>query len=296
MDFNIGFIGFGLIGGSIARGIKEIDTKNLDRKSPFFGKNLCITAYNYHKEKNPSLEAALSDKNIDYISEDLRGDFKKMDLILLCAPVKSNVKYLEELKTIIKPECIISDVGSVKNDIQKAIDAAGLSSFFIGGHPMAGTEHSGYENSSSNILKGAYYILTPSKDTPEHAEVIMSELISCLGCRKIIFEPTEHDFLVALISHLPHLVAAGLVDLARSKDTDNHMKQLAAGGFKDITRVASSSAVMWRDICLSNTESIKAVLKDYINMLKNIEQSLETMNGQEIFDLFARSKKYRDSI
>lgn len=295
MDFQIGFIGLGLIGGSIARGIKKINTSSLDRDSLFYNKSFRLVAYNYHDKKSPALEAALLDGNIDVITDSL-ADFKDMDLIILCAPVISNINYLRELKDIINPKCVITDVGSVKNDIQKAVDELGLSSHFIGGHPMAGAEHSGYENSSSDILCGSYYILTPTKDTTDMAKRLMSELIRELHSIEFTLIPDEHDVLVASISHLPHLIAASLVDLVREHDKRNNMKQLAAGGFKDITRIASSSAIMWRDICMSNTESILFMLREYIKQLKDIEKSLEEKNAQDIYELFIRSKGYRDNI
>lgn len=295
MDFQIGFIGLGLIGGSIARGIKKINMESLSKDSIFYGKSFRLTAYNYHKGKNPTLEAALRDGNIDVITDRL-SDLGEMDLIILCAPVISNINYLRELKDIISPKCILTDVGSVKNDIQKAVDELGLSSHFIGGHPMAGAEHSGYENSSESILCGSYYILTPTKDTVPSAINLMSELIRELHSIEFTLNPKEHDVLVASISHLPHLIAASLVDLVSEKDKKDNMKQLAAGGFKDITRIASSSAVMWRDVCMSNTESILFMLREYMKHLKDIEKSLEDKDAQYIYELFVRSKSYRDNI
>lgn len=295
MDFQIGFIGLGLIGGSIAKGIKKINTKTLSKESFFYNKTFRLTAYNYHGKKSPSLEAALLDGNIDTITCSL-PDFAKMDLIILCAPVISNINYLRELKDIISPKCIITDVGSVKNDIQEAVDELGLSSHFIGGHPMAGAEHSGYENSSESILCGSYYILTPTRNTVPAAIKLMSELIMELHSVEFTLNPKEHDVLVASISHLPHLIAASLVDLVSENDKKDNMKQLAAGGFKDITRIASSSAIMWRDICMSNTESILLMLREYIKYLKGIEKSLEDKDAQYIYELFVRSKSYRDNI
>jgi prephenate dehydrogenase len=145
--FKIGFIGFGLIGGSIARALKKIN------------KDYYLFAYDYHKD-NPStdLQAALSDGVLDSVTTSLQEFFPDCDLLYLCAPVLSNINYLRQLKSILKPTCILTDVGSVKGNIHAAIEELGMEAQFIGGHPMTGSEKTGYLNSYALLLENAYYI------------------------------------------------------------------------------------------------------------------------------------------
>jgi prephenate dehydrogenase len=285
-DLTIGFIGFGLIGGSIARAIKETH--------PTF------TLLSYHYSNGgmgKGLEDALEDHVLDFVYRDLQEGFSSCDIIFLCAPVLSNITYLEQLKDIIKPSCIITDVGSVKSNIHEAVEDIGLKQNFIGGHPMAGSEKTGYENSHSKLLENAYYILTPTDETPSTTTETLYQLVQSIGAIPLVLDYKEHDNVTAAISHLPHLIATSLVNLVKeSDDSEENMRTLAAGGFKDITRIASSSPTMWQDICLTNTKSIQYFLDKYITSLKDIYHALDEKNEKYIFDLFDTAGEYRDSI
>jgi prephenate dehydrogenase len=284
-DSIVGFIGFGLIGGSIARGLKEINPNNT------------LIAYNYNKNKiSKGLEEALSDHVLDFVYHDL-AKFSDCDYIFLCAPVLTNITYLSQLKNIVKPSCIITDVGSVKGNIHKSVHELGLDDKFIGGHPMAGSEKTGYNNSHDKLLENAYYILTPTKETkPEMLESLYS-MVNALGAIPLVLDYNEHDDITAAISHVPHIIAATLVNMVKnSDDKEEKMRSLAAGGFKDITRIASSSAVMWQNICLTNTKSIKEFLNRYIDSLHEIYQSLEDENEDYLYKFFDSASEYRDSI
>jgi prephenate dehydrogenase len=285
-DLTIGFIGFGLIGGSIARAIKEIH--------PSF----TLLSYGYSKGIiGKGLEDALKDHVLDYVYDDLQEGFSSCDIIFLCAPVLSNITYLKQLKDIIKPSCIITDVGSVKGNIHTAVDEIGLKYNFIGGHPMAGSEKAGYENSHSKLLENAYYILTPTDVTPANNTEMLHQLVQSIGAIPLVLDYKEHDNITAAISHLPHLIATSLVNLVKDSDnSEEYMRTLAAGGFKDITRIASSSPIMWQDICLTNTKSIQFFLNKYITSLKEISHALEEKNEKYIYDLFDTAGQYRDSI
>lgn len=282
----IGFIGFGLIGGSIAKAIKA--------NFP----NALIYAYDYHNNPPSSdLEEALEDKTLDYVTNNLTSDFSDCDIIFLCAPVLANISYLTLLKPIIKPSCIITDVGSVKSNIHEAVDELGMQSIFIGGHPMTGSEKTGYSNSYALLLENAYYILTPTKDTPIDKLNLLHELVKSMGSIPIILDYKEHDEITAAISHLPHIIAAQLVNLIRvSDDTSEKMKQLAAGGFKDITRIASSSPQMWQNICLTNSQIIKDILDQYIISLKSVSDALDTKDADYLYNMFDTAGEYRNSI
>ena len=295
-DITVGFIGFGLIGGSIARSLKEQNSNNK------------LIAYNYRiKKEKPEeaknvsisygLKAALEDQVLDYISIDLENDFATCDIIFLCAPVLSNITYLSWLKDIIKPDCIITDVGSVKGNIHKAVSNLNLSKNFIGGHPMAGSEKTGYENSHSRLLENAYYILTPTNEVSEDNKKYMYELVKSFGSIPLFLDALEHDDITAAISHVPHIIAASLVNLVKnSDDSEEKMRTLAAGGFKDITRIASSSPTMWQNICLTNTKSIRKFINKYMESLQEIESALRDDNEDYLYDIFDTACEYRDSI
>ena len=175
---------------------------------------------------------------------------------------------------------MITDIGSTKTDIHQAVERLGYEDVFVGGHPMAGSEKTGYESSTDHLLENAYYIITPTKkSTPEQIDRIRQVALG-IGALPIVLDYHEHDFSVAAISHLPHLVASSLVNLVHDNDSkDEIMKRLAAGGFKDITRIASSSPVMWEQICMTNTENILTLLKRYIASLESICDTLENHNG-----------------
>ena len=285
-DITAGFIGFGLIGGSIAKAIKlRFDNTN-------------IISFNYYKDQsNTNLEMALEDGTINFISTDLAKDFRQCDIIFLCCPVLTNIQYLHELKNIIKPTCIITDVGSVKGNIHKAVHKLDMDPYFIGGHPMAGSEKTGYANSSAIILENAYYILTPSNQIEQFKIDFLYDLVKRIGSIPLIIDAKEHDDVVAAISHVPHLIASSLVTMVKeSDDPDEKMRLLAAGGFKDITRIASSSAIMWQNICLTNTESIQKFLKRYISTLTRINEALSNCDETYLYDFFDSAREYRDNI
>ncbi|WP_276929843.1 prephenate dehydrogenase [Herbinix luporum] len=282
----IGFIGFGLIGGSIARAIKKSRPHTL------------LYAYDHHANPpSADFKEALSDGVLDYVTGNLTEGFPDCDIIFLCAPVLANVSYLENLKHIVKPSCIITDVGSVKDNIHQAVTKLEMEDVFIGGHPMTGSEKTGYVNSYALLLENAYYILTPTSNTSADKLKILLNLIEEMGSIPIILDPKEHDEITAAISHLPHIIAATLVNLIReSGDISEMMKQLAAGGFKDITRIASSSPQMWQNICLTNSKVIKNILNRYIKKLETAYHALDEMDGEYLYKMFDTAGEFRDSI
>lgn len=278
----IGFIGLGLIGGSIAKAIRK------------FHPDYHILAYARHKE---TLAAALNSGVIDGVLEKEDERYKTCDYIFLCAPVEYNIEYLKYLKTVISDSCIITDAGSVKGLIHEAVEKLEMDHCFIGGHPMAGSERSGFSNSSDHLLENAYYILTPGGQVSLNKLTAFSELVDSLGAIPMVLTAEEHDFITAGVSHLPHIIASSLVNLVSALDNDaEYMKTIAAGGFRDITRIASSSPVMWQQICLENTKNISTVLDEYIRMLIQIRCSVDNKDADQLYQLFAASRDYRDSI
>ena len=281
-DQVIGFIGLGLIGGSIARGIK--------RSRP----DIKILATMRTRSK---LEQAKQDKIVDVILDGVGDGLKECDIIFLCTPVEYNARYLKEIAGYLKKGAIVTDVGSTKSDIHQAVRDLHMEHCFIGGHPMAGSEKTGYENSTDHLLENAYYILTPTPSSRPEDVTQMVKIAKFIGSIPLVLDPVSHDQIVAAISHLPHIIASSLVNLIQDKDPKGEpMKRLAAGGFKDITRIASSSPEMWEQICMTNTGPIRDVLEAYIHSLQQIHTALGQKNGAAIYDLFDQSRTYRNSI
>ncbi len=277
-----GFIGLGLIGGSIAKAIKEKITDSY------------IIAYDLNRE---TLNAALAEKVADVITDSIDSRFSDCDYLFLCAPVQKNDENLQAVKAVLSPDCLLTDVGSVKTDIHRAIREAGLESQFVGGHPMAGSERVGFLHSKAVLLENAYYILTPTDKVPQEKVDAYKNLVARLGALPMVLTCEQHDYVTAAISHLPHVIAASLVNLVRDSDSEEGiMKMIAAGGFKDITRIASSSPVMWQQICLTNTEHISRLLSDYINALCAIRDKLDCRDENALYDFFDSARIYRDSF
>ena len=203
----------------------------------------------------------------------------------------------QSLKPLIHENCILTDVGSVKGNIHKAAKDLGLEHNFIGGHPMAGSEKTGYANSSAELLKNSYYLLTPTPHTSEAKLQLLLSLLKCTGSKCVIVDPEKHDDITAAISHVPHIIAATLVNMVRENDTpESFMKAFAAGGFKDITRIASSSPEMWENICLSNKDSIDHFLELYIKSLEHFRGLLREEKTEDLRNTFLEAGTYRNSI
>ncbi|MCP1101471.1 prephenate dehydrogenase [Aequitasia blattaphilus] len=278
----IGFVGLGLIGGSIAKAVR---LHHPDYELVGFDKN------------EESLSLAVKEKVLNASTNQIDHNFMDCDFIFLCAPVSFNSAYLTQLKSYINKDCILTDAGSVKNGIHKEIEEVGLSSNFIGGHPMTGSEKSGYKNSKALLLENSYYILTPTQNISKVMIDRYKELIESIKALPFVMDYQTHDFVTGGMSHLPHVVAASLVLYMKEHDTDNHlMKQLAAGGFKDITRIASSSPIMWEHICLENKDNIIQILDDYMSILKDFKQEIKRGEGEKIHALFDSSRNFRNSI
>lgn len=279
----LGFIGFGLIGGSIARALRK--------------RNADIAVHVYTRRKNPDLEEGVKEGIIDTLHDKIDAAFSTCDIIFLCAPVLKNVEFLPLLKPYLSPSCIITDVGSVKSNICEAAQKEGLQHCFIGGHPMAGSEKTGYAHSTDILLENAYYLLTPTKENKPDDIQLLQELVSLTGANCVILSPDEHDAITAAISHVPHIIAVSLVNMIRQNDNEEeNMKAFAAGGFKDITRIASSSPAMWQDICLANGKSIDHFLCFFEKQLQEFRQMIQTGDKTGIYDSFQNAGDYRDSI
>lgn len=280
--YTFGFIGLGLIGGSIAKALRRV--------MPYCR----IIAFN--RSEQPRI-MALKDGTADVVTAIVDKQFSECDYIFLCTPVEKNVEYLTLLKDIIDEHCIITDVGSVKGNIHNAVEELHMEASFIGGHPMAGSEKTSYEHANDRLVENAYYAITPTKTVRREKVDELIEIVRSIGAIPIEIPYPEHDMAVAAISHLPHLIASSLVNLVKDSDsTEGYMKMLAAGGFKDITRIASSSPDMWSQICMTNHTNISVLLQKYIDSLYQTKDFLDKKNGQGIYDMIHDSREYRNSF
>ena len=282
MKDKVGFIGLGLIGGSIAKAIRQ------------YHPTYEIVAFDKNKE---TLALATQESVIDVAATTIDDNFRNCSYIFLCAPVSYNTAYLKQVAKYLGKECILTDVGSVKTNIHDEVTALGLGSHFIGGHPMAGSEKSGYPNSKAMLIENAYFVLTPCTETKQENLDRYAAFVQQLGAIPVILEAHQHDYITGTISHLPHIIAASLVNFVRDNDTKEElMKNLAAGGFKDITRIASSSPTMWQHICVKNKENISQILANYIETLQQAKAMVDQGDEQGLYQLFDTSRNYRNSL
>ena len=281
-DLRIAFIGFGLIGGSIARGLK--------RSNP----DITILAYTRSGQK---LLKAKQDGMVDVILPDIGKELETCDMIFLCTPVEYNAAYLSKIQPWLKPGALVTDVGSTKTDIHSHVTRLGMEEVFVGGHPMAGSEKTGYENSSDRLLENAYYIITPTPKSRKEDVDRLVHVAASIGSIPIVLDYERHDQITAAISHLPHIVASSLVNLVRDSDQeDGLMNRLAAGGFKDITRIASSSPRRWEQICMTNSKNLAHILRLYIDSLEAVLDRLEARDTKAVYELFETSRDYRSTF
>lgn len=278
----VSIIGLGLIGGSIAKALRE----RLDIKD--------ITAVNSNLD---AVGQAIKDGVISRGFTEVNNHVFESDLIFICTPVKYAFEYLCKISGHIKPDCIVTDVCSTKAEIIDHVGNIPFPPCFVGGHPMAGSEKTGYGASSAHLFENAYYILSPSSTTTPQSLKCMEEIVSGIGAIPVVLDAREHDRITGAISHVPHIIASALVNMVKEMDTsDGKMQMLAAGGFRDITRIASSSPEMWESITLSNNRQISQILDCYIKMLIKFKGFMKQNDSRNILSFFESAKLFRDSI
>jgi len=279
---NISIIGLGLIGGSLAKAFRRWD-KNLQ----IYAVDSCTS----------SLKRAVSEGIIDSGFGECCYEIWNSDIIFICTPIRKTLQFITELSVNIREDCIITDVASTKGEICHYIESLEKPPIFIGGHPMAGTEKSGYSNAFAHLFENAYYALTPTKTSTETAINMMQTLLSGIGAIPIIVSPEKHDLITGCISHVPHIIASALVTLAGSNENDTGLiKLLAAGGFKDITRIASSNPTMWENVVLSNSSIVVDLLENYKKIVDEMISNIKSSNNKEIYHFFDNAKAFRDSF
>jgi prephenate dehydrogenase len=275
--------GVGLIGGSFALALREAGA---------VGSIIGM-------DSDPSnLEQALSLGIIDEIATDARSAVYGADVVFIAVPVCSISSVVREMAPALAPGCIVTDGGSVKASIVRECETlipSGCS--FIGGHPIAGTEHSGAAAAFAGMFKGRRCVLTPGPDSPATALETVSKLWSAAGAEVCCMEAEHHDRIFAEISHLPHAVAYALVHAVGTADVeDENVLSYSAGGFRDFTRIASSDPVMWRDIALMNREALLASIDGFSASLAELRKLIVRGDKEGLRDFFTTAKLFRDGL
>ena len=280
----LAIIGFGLIGSSIARATRQ---RNLAKT---------IVAIDSSKEARQTIkEQSLADR----ITDDPEAGIRGADLILFCTPVGSYEAIARQIGQHVEKGTIVSDVGSVK---QAAVEAIAPhipeNAHFIGGHPVSGTEQSGPESGFSSLFVNRYCILTPVATTDLQALDKLKKFWKGLGSQVEEMDPQHHDRVLAITSHIPHLIAYNIVGTAADLETvtQSQVIKFSAGGFRDFTRIAASDPTMWRDVFLNNKDAVLEMLGRFNEDLSALARAIRWGDGEKLFDLFSRTRSIRRSI
>ncbi len=279
---NVTIIGVGLIGGSFAKGIKDS------------GKVKKITGYG---SREGNLKKAVELGVIDDYTLDAKTAVEDADLVLLSVPLGSMESVLSSIKPFLPEHTLLTDVGSSKMSVIKAVNKVfgELPSTFVAGHPIAGKEQSGVTAASADLFVDHRVLLTPTEQTDTQATATVKQLWETLGACVTEMAPDYHDEVLAATSHLPHMLAYALVGLLNEHEELGNVFQYTAGGFRDFTRIASSDATMWRDICLNNDQAIVKWLKNYQAEIDYLIKLVENKQADDLYQLFDQAKTARDT-
>ena len=275
---HIVIIGVGLIGGSLGLALKRKGFKGT------------LVGVDY-----PGALALASQRgaiDLGYPPDDIAESLSQADLIFLCTPVSQILHYLQTIGSYIQTGALITDVGSTKRRIVETANIHLPSQCdFIGGHPMAGSESSGMEAADPFLFENATWVLTPAKPMREERRRSIGDLIESTGALVLLISPHLHDEIAAAVSHLPQMAAIALMSLAaRRQKESSHFLKMAAGGFRDMTRVASSPFSNWQDIINTNHDMISEYIDAYIDELKRIKTATEKQEVHTFFDQSARNR------
>ena len=280
----IALIGFGLIGGSIARAA---------RAQGLVGD--IVTTARSAKTRARVAELGLVDSVVETNAEAV----KDADLVILCIPVGACGPVAQDIAAHLKPGAIVSDVGSVKGAVVRDMAPhLPASAHFVPAHPVAGTEHSGPDSGFAELFINRWCILTPPEGTDRNAVERLRGFWAGLGARVEIMTPDHHDLVLAITSHLPHLIAYTIVGTADelAQVTSSEVIKFSAGGFRDFTRIAASDPTMWRDVFLANKDAVLEMLDRFNKDLSALTRAMRSGDGQALFDHFTRTRAIRRGI
>ena len=272
-------IGLGLIGGSWGMALKK---HGLAARRIGFGRASTVAR-------------ALAKDAVDEGTDDLRKAVERAQLIILAPPVGAILDYISRLKDLASPQALVTDVGSTKRLIcERAREAFGGAPLFLGGHPLAGKERAGVENADAGLFTNARYVLTPLEEahlSDPRVKAFVS-LIPAIGARPCFLDPARHDRALAFLSHLPQLVSSGLASLIAEENRSSRLPvELAASGFRDVTRLAESPYSVWGDICRTNLENIQDALEALSKKLEYMKRNLADRELEGEFEQAAKLRK-----
>lgn len=279
----IAIIGLGLIGSSVARAVRaEMPTARL-------------TGYDASAETR---ETARALKLCDDVADSAGAAVTDADFVILCVPVGAIGEVAAGLAVDLPAETVISDVGSSKAGVSRALAKALPHHAIVPAHPVAGTERSGPEAGFATLFKGRWCILTPADDAPEGAVARVRAFWERLGSKVDVMDAAHHDMVLAITSHLPHLIAYTIVGTASDLEsvTRSEVIKYSAGGFRDFTRIAASDPTMWRDVFLTNKDAVLEMLQRFSEDLTALQRAIRWDDGDALFDLFTRTRAIRRSI
>lgn len=283
MKRTVTIAGLGTIGGSIAKAIVQ------DKENYIIGYDLQVEGLEYAKEHGIIHEYYTNLKEAAVLA----------DIIILAAPISANIELMKELNDIpFSKDVIVTDTASVKGSILKAANKITNEKItFIGGHPMAGTHKKGVQAARERMFENAIYVLTPTGDSTEEQLELLKDVLKGTNSHFIVLDPKEHDEMTGVISHFPHLIAATLVHQAKAwSEKHAFLPNLAAGGFRDITRIASSNPELWQDIFSHNREQLSYLLDEWIEEMKNVKKLVDQNDKEEMISYLTKAKMYRDGL
>ena len=279
----VGIIGVGMIGGSIGMALRK---RKLSHKVVGIG-------------RNPSkLRRAKVLGAIDEGYTNFDKGLKNARLVIVATPVGLIPGMVKRALPYLEDGSIVTDVGSVKSSLIREIEGfLPPHIYFVGAHPIAGSETFGVENARPTLFKGTNCVLTPTVNTNPNALSVVGEMWKEIGAKVLLINPSQHDELLSFTSHLPHIVAVALIEtLSNPEKKYKNIREFVGGGFRDTTRIASSSPIMWRDICVANREAVLNALGKFKSIINQIERIISLEKWDILFRKLIRAKEERDSL
>lgn len=277
----VAIVGVGLLGGSLAR---DLRAQGLAKK--------IIGVARSQQTADIAIETGIVD-----VIEPLSAAASKADLVVLATPMQAMLPLLNSIAEVLPASAIITDVGSVKTDLHAQLTELHpqLLPQFVMAHPIAGGENSGVTAAKQGLFVGKHVILTPTAESDQNANSKVAELWAAVGAKVVRMSLQEHDAIFAKTSHLPHVVAFSLVNYLSAQHNRDQLFDLAAAGFYDFTRIASSNAEMWRDICITNRSQVIGALDGFLQQLGEIREKINNSDQQGILECFDAAKQARDA-
>lgn len=279
----VAIIGLGLLGGSLGLALRE--------RLP----DIATTGY----DRDPTTRQRAAERGlVGTVCESAAEAVDGADLVVLCVPVGAMADAARELAPALAAGAVVSDVGSSKRSVQKALAEVLPGHTVIPAHPVAGTEQSGPDAGFATLFEGRWCILTPPDGAPQEAIDRLSDFWQALGAKVELMDAEHHDLVLAVTSHIPHLIAYTIVGTASDMEdvTRSEVIKYSAGGFRDFTRIAASDPVMWRDVFLSNRDAVLEMLGRFTEDLTALQRAIRSGDGETLHDLFSRTRAIRRSI